>query len=194
MPTPLATLHQAIIRPARPNDREALRAMQALSICVLGGDFYSPEQLGAYVTEIGTMDDFLIEEGTYYVAEMASTIIGSGGWSRRTPSYANATGTAGERLSEPGVPKIRSVYVHPGFARRGIARTLMERAEGEALAAGYRRIELSATLSGVPLYRSLGYRLRRPLSLQLSGGVIFPGVAMEKDLQGRPAWAERIAS
>lgn len=194
MPTSLATPTWPTIRPAQPSDREALRAMQALSICVLGGDFYSPEQLGAFVAEVGTMDDFLLREGTYYVAEWNGTIIGSGGWSRRMPNYANAIRAAGEQLSEPGVPKIRSVYVHPGFARRGIARRLMELAEREALAAGYRRIELTATLSGVPLYRSLGYLARRFFSVPLSDGLAFPAVAMEKELHRAPVAVTRLAS
>lgn len=166
------------IRRATVADRAALRAMQAFSISVLGGDYYSPRQIAAFICHVGTLDDFLLHEGTYYVAESAGEIVASGGWSRCRPNYANALGEPAARRA--GVPKIRGVFVHPAFARRGIASALMARAESEALAAGYREMELTATLSGVPLYLKRGYRTQKKIELILPGGIGFPGVMMHK--------------
>jgi GNAT superfamily N-acetyltransferase len=181
-----------VIRRATLADREALRAMQAFSISVLGVDFYAPQQIAAFICHVGTLDDFLLHEGTFYLAESGGAVVASGGWSRRRPNYANAMG----EVERPGavVPKIRGVFVHPAFARRGIASALMARAEAEALAAGYREVELTATLSGVPLYRKLGYAALRPITLHLPDGVAFPGLMMRKQLrEGRDALTPSVA-
>jgi GNAT superfamily N-acetyltransferase len=108
--------------------------------------------------------------------------VASGGWSRLRPNYANATRPAGLPAAEPTVPKIRSVFVHPAFARRGLATRLMDLAEGEARAAGFRTIELTATLSGVPLYLSRGYEETGRIAIPLPSGHRFIGVTMRKGL------------
>jgi GNAT superfamily N-acetyltransferase len=172
--------HKVAVRTATIADREALRAMQALSISVLGVDYYSPEQIAAFICKIGTLDDLLLHEGTYYVAETEGEIVASGGWSRRTPNYANATSRADRAKMAPHLPKARSVYVHPAFARRGLATRLMARAEGEATAAGYEAMEVSATLSGVPFYLKRGYRPINQVALCLPGNIPFAGVHMVK--------------
>jgi GNAT superfamily N-acetyltransferase len=178
------------IRRATVADREALRAMQAFSISVLGGAWYSPEQIAAFICHVGTLDDFLLHEGTYYVAESATgEIVASGGWSRQRPNYANV-------LAEPSTsaPKVRGVFVHPAFARRGIASTLIARAESEAVAAGCREMDLTATLSGVPLYVKRGYRTQKKVELILPGGIGFPVVMMRKDLSdARDALSRPVA-
>jgi GNAT superfamily N-acetyltransferase len=170
------------IRPARLADRDALRAMQSMAMCVLGADFYSPEEIGGFINHIGTMDDFLLHEGTYYVAMRGDEIVASGGWSRLRPNYANATRPAGLTVVEPTVPKVRSVFVHPAFARRGLATQLMDLAEDEVRAAGFRTIELTATLSGVPLYLHRGYEETGRIAIPLPGGFRFIGVSMRKGL------------
>ena len=52
----------------------------------------------------------------------------------------------------------------------------------EAFAAGYREMELTATLSGVPLYLKRGYRTQKKVEMILPGGIAFPGLMMRKDL------------
>jgi predicted N-acetyltransferase YhbS len=172
-----------VIRRAFPHDREALRAMQALAMRVLGAGFYSGRQIEGMLAHLGTMDDFLLEDGTYHVAEAADgAIVASGGWSRRTPGYASGFGAAG-REPAPAMPTIRSVFVHPDWTRRGLARCLVGRAKAEARAAGHREIALMATLSGEPLYRKLGYRATDRPALKLPGGVAVTAVRMRKSLE-----------
>jgi GNAT superfamily N-acetyltransferase len=76
----------------------------------------------------------------------------------------------------------RSVYVHPDFARRGIAREIMTAIEAEITAAGFAAASLTATLSGIPLYRRLGYRGGEPVSLALGNSLTFVGLGMSKIL------------
>jgi GNAT superfamily N-acetyltransferase len=181
------------IRPATLADRDSLRAMQTLALCVLGAGFYSPEEIEGFVHHVGTMDDFLLHERTYYVATRGGEILASGGWSRLRPNYSNATGPAGLAAGIT-VPKIRSVFVHPAFARRGLATRLMERAEGEARAAGFEAIELTATLSGVPLYLSRGYEETGRIALPLPGRFKFRAVTMHKRLAAEMGSARRLGA
>jgi GNAT superfamily N-acetyltransferase len=74
------------------------------------------------------------------------------------------------------------VFVHPVWARRGFARELMQRSELEAQLARHDEIELTATLAGVPLYETLGYKVVTHLPVTLPGGIDMLLVAMRKKL------------
>lgn len=176
----LEQLKATPIRRVSPGDGATLRRMQESSFRTLGAGFYTSEQIEAFLTHIGTMDDFLFHEGTYHVLTHGEAIVASGGWSRRTPRYAAVAGEA-EAGSGAAAPKIRSVYVHPAYARRGLASRLVRHAEAEAIRAGHGEIELTATLSGVPLYIALGYETTGSIALDL-GGVTIRGIAMRKRL------------
>lgn len=169
------------IRLAGPADRSELRAMQAQSFRELGASVYDPRVIEAFIGAIGTMDDSLLEQGTYYVAVAGGRIVGSGGWSDRTPGYAAHTVSIGD-TAQPAKATVRSIFVHPEWARRGIASTVMSRIEEEIATAGFATASLMATLSGVPLYERLGYRSDAPVELGLPQGLTFTGVAMMKEL------------
>ena len=53
--------------------------------------------------------------------------------------------------------KIRAFFVHPDWARHGIGGLILEACELAAMSAGFRRLEMGATLTGVPFYRAKGY-------------------------------------
>jgi GNAT superfamily N-acetyltransferase len=169
-----------VMRTAEPRDRLELLSMQALSTRVLGSGYYTATQIEAFLVHVGTMDDFLLHEGTYYVVQEDGVIVASGGWSRRLPNYANVLGPAGYVATS--LPKIRSVFVHPVWARRGFARELVQRSELEAQLARYEEIELTATLAGVPLYETLGYKVTAHVPIRLPGGTEMLLVAMRKRL------------
>ena len=77
--------------------------------------------------------------------------------------------------------KIRAFFVHPGWARRGLGTLLLERCEQAARGAAFRRFELGATLTGVHLYRSRGYREVDRIELRLANGELVPVVRMVKE-------------
>jgi GNAT superfamily N-acetyltransferase len=166
------------LRRAQRLDIPALRAMHAESLKDLGAAYYTEAAIAAFVARIGTLDAAVVEEGHYSLAEAADgTILGSGGWSRLVPAYACATG---ERSEVEGAATIRSVFVAPSAARKGIGSAIMAWAEADAAAHGFRRLRLKATLSGAPLYARLGFRALGSGAIDLGEGLSFGYVEMEK--------------
>jgi N-acetylglutamate synthase-like GNAT family acetyltransferase len=57
--------------------------------------------------------------------------------------------------------RIRAFFVHPGWARRAIGRAILQRCEKAIRLAGFRSVELVATLTGVPFYGAVQLLARR---------------------------------
>jgi GNAT superfamily N-acetyltransferase len=81
-----------------------------------------------------------------------------------------------------GTAVIRAIFVHPRWSRRGLGRRVMQVAELGAASSGCPSAELVATLSGVPLYRALGYAAGAELNVALCEDVRMPVVHMCKRL------------
>jgi predicted N-acetyltransferase YhbS len=174
----------SIIRRADRRDIAAIRAMQERAMWALGGAFYTPAEIMAFLTTVTTMDDSVVEEGHYFVAEaFDGTILASGGWSQTVPGYAANSNAAAQPRD---VATVRSVFVDASMCRRGLATRLMRRTEDDAAQEGIGRLRLTATLSGVPLYDALGYGRVRDLDLHLAG-VRFACVEMQKPLAASTA-------
>ncbi|MGE0116985.1 MAG: GNAT family N-acetyltransferase [Dongiaceae bacterium] len=180
MPTEIEAI---AIRHSRRADIPAIRAMQERSLRVLGGAFYAPGEIAAFLAEIGTMDDAVVSEGHYFLAaDAAGAILASGGWSRQAPGYDRAaTGVAADP-SEMRAATVRSVFVDPAAARRGIATAMMARIEQDAAAHGVGVLRMMATLSGLPFYARIGYRAEGEKTLALPGGLRFRCMTMSKTL------------
>ena len=169
-----------IIRLARSVDIPAIRLMQERSMWVLGGEFYTANEIASFLTLFGTMDDAVVEEGHYFVAEDSrGAVLGSGGWTRSRPRYANANAKAGTQASAE-VPTVRSVFVDPAATRRGVASAIMSWTERDALDHGVETLQLTATLSGVALYQKLGYQTEEVTALDLPDQSRFGCVKMRK--------------
>jgi GNAT superfamily N-acetyltransferase len=175
----MSNLAQLImVRLACASDMLAIEALHRASVRELATGYYSPAVLERFLAA-GTVDRRLIEAGTYYLAEILGGPVGSGGW------MAVDDGQAGAWRA-----KIRSVFVHPHWARKGIGRRLVQHAEAEAARAGFRHFELDATLSGVPLYHHLGYREVERCGYPLPDGTTLPVIRMEKALAPIAAFSE----
>ena len=184
---PIKDRPDTFIRHARPVDIPAIRVMQRSSMLGLGGQFYSDDEIAGFLIRYGTMDDAVVEEGHFFVAEnRAGTILGSGGWTRRQPGYASGLG---DDLQSGTRPTVRSVFVDPTAARRGVASSIMARVERDAFEHGVRELALTATLSGGAFYERLGYRSSASERLALDDGGSFSCVSMTKRLRaaGRAA-------
>ncbi len=173
------------IRVARPDDVPGLQALIADSVRGLSKGYYSPRQVESALVYVFGVDSQLIADGTYFVAESGNALVGCGGWSKRNTLYGgDQTKGTEDPLLDPAsdAARIRAFFVHPAWARLGIGRQLMHTCETAARAAGFRRVELGATLPGEPLYAALGYGVVERFRLQFPDGEEFPLVKMSKAL------------
>ena len=175
-----------VIRRATESDVLALRELIALSARVLSRGFYSAEETESAIRFVFGPDSRLIADGTYFVAEEDGRLAGCGGWSRRRTLFGGDQMKAAEDpLLDPATDaaRIRAFFVHPDFARRGVGSRILEACVEAARAAGFRRLELAATLPGVPLYAARGFRERERLEVPMPDGRRLAVVRMERDLE-----------
>ena len=162
-------------------DIPALRQLIARSVRELSAGFYDTAQIDAALIAVFGVDTQLIADGTYYVIDAPTGPAAAGGWSFRRTLYGGdqMKGAADPRLDAATEPaRIRAFFVHPEWARRGLARALYAECSRAALAAGFRNFELMATLPGEPLYTALGFSVLERTSVMLGKGVELPIVRM----------------
>jgi GNAT superfamily N-acetyltransferase len=130
------------------------------------------------------LDQQLIDDGTYFAVEIDGRLAGCGGWSRRATLYGgdHSAGRDSALLDPARDPaKVRAMYTHPSFIRRGVGRLILSLCEQAAAAEGFSRLELMSTRSGQPLYTAAGFE---PLEdvVDAAGGVPLPLVRMGKTI------------
>ena len=79
--------------------------------------------------------------------------------------------------------RIRAFFVHPDHARQGIGRLIIKACEEAARQAGFRKLELAATLPGEPMYAASGYRVVERFETVLPDKVHLALSRMEKELE-----------
>jgi GNAT superfamily N-acetyltransferase len=176
------------LRPATMADVPALNAMIEASARVLSAGYYTPPEIEAMITHVFGVDTQLVTDGSYYVIDAPDGIPAAcGGWSARLTLYGGDQMSGhverDGRLDPRTDPaRIRAFFVHPAFARRGLGRRLYAACAAAAWAAGFRALELLATLPGEPLYRALGFAEVERIEVPLPGGVSVPVVRMARHL------------
>jgi GNAT superfamily N-acetyltransferase len=173
------------LRLATRADMPEMSALMSASIGQLMPAFLTPEQVQGSHETMG-IDTMLIDDGTYFaVVEDNGTIVGCGGWSRRTTLYGgnHSAGRDDTPLDPSKDPaRVRAMYTHPDHARRGIGKMVIDAAEAAARAEGFTRTTLGATLAGEPLYTKCGYvEVDRHIKHAANGAVI-PLLVMVKDI------------
>lgn len=175
------------IRVATEQDVPLLHRLIESSVRVLQANDYSPAQIeGALGTVLG-LDTQLIADRTYFVAITSEEkIVGCGGWSKRKTLFGSDHGPNREAAfldPDKDAAKIRAIFVHPDWARKGIGSRILEFCEQAALAEGFTRFEMGSTLTGVPLYRLKGYVDIERLEVPLRNGASLPVIRMEKTVR-----------
>ncbi len=173
-------------RVATLEDLPAIRALIPISVRGLNAGLYSEAQLAASLAHLFGADTQIIEDGTYFVVPAGDgTLAACGGWSRRKTLYGgDQFKAAADPLLNPAVDpaRVRAMFVHPAFARRGLGRTLLDLCRAAARAEGFRALALGSTLPGVPLYTAYGFRPRAEVAEPMPGGLTFPLVRMEMEI------------
>jgi GNAT superfamily N-acetyltransferase len=187
------------VRLASEDDVPALEKLIALSARGLRAPYYSEDQVEAALGSVFGVDRQLIRDETDFGVEHRASggpatfgagaggeIIGCGGWSKRKTLFGSDHQTNrddAELNPASDAARIRAFFVHPAWARRGIARSILEECERAIRAATFKSIELAATLPGVPFYGACGYTAGKRLVVSLPNKLNLPIVRMTKDLR-----------
>jgi len=150
--------------------------------------FLTPAEVQAAQETMG-VDTTLIEDQSYFVVETVQhgqkVMVGCGGWGKRRTLYGGdhtlgRNDTYSDRAVEAA--RIRAMYTHPAWIRCGVGSYLLEVSEASARNAGFKNIELGATLPGEPFYLARGYKeLSRDTHIA-SNGANNIVIKMEKSL------------
>lgn len=177
------------LRLATPADVPPLRELIDRSVRGLSAGYYSGPQIESALRYVFGPDSLLIADQTYFVIQNESAgLVAAGGWSRRKTLYGgDQMKTEVDPLLDPATDaaRIRAFFVHPTWSRRGLARQLFDRCAADAAQAGFRKLELMATLPGEPLYRALGFNEVERVADQLPDGEVIPVVRMTRKLESR---------
>ena len=170
-------------RLATREDLDTLRALMDAAIGELQKPFLNERQVVSSRTIMG-LDTQLIDDGTYFVVEIDGEVAGCGGWSRRATLYGgDQTPGRNAELLDPSkdAARVRAMYTHPDHTRKGVGRLILSLCEEAARRAGFSRVELMATMAGVPLYSACGYQPLEQIN-DARGGEPVPMVRMGKAL------------
>jgi GNAT superfamily N-acetyltransferase len=180
------------LRLATEEDVPALHGLIEASVRGLQAGDYTQAQIdGALGTVLG-LDTQLIRDRTYFVAEAfadgrgedgQAALAGCGGWSKRKTLFGADRGPGREpELLDPAfdAAKVRAIFVHPDYARRGLGSLILAHVEAAAWAAGFRRYEMGSTLTGFPLYMLKGYVEVERIAVPLWNGEAVAVVRMVK--------------
>lgn len=174
------------IRVATTADEPTLRALIPRSAHALSAGFYSDAERDAAITYVFGVDSQLIVDGTYLIAEQSGEVCGCGGWSKRRTLFG---GDQHKDIDDPlldprtDAARIRAFFVAPEFARQGVGGLLMRACARAAFDAGFRALELMATLPGVPLYTHYGFVAQEEVFERAPNGVKIPFVRMHRQLE-----------
>ena len=174
------------VRVAVMEDVPALQQLIEVSARGLNSADYSPEAVEGLLKYVYGVDTQLLRDQTYFVVQEGAAFIGCGGWSRRKTLYGgdhHKADTPDPLLdTATDAARIRAFFVHPDWARQGVGSLLMQACEQAAREAGFRSLELMATLTGEFLYARFGFARVEESDVTLPDGKIMKVRRMTKDL------------
>jgi GNAT superfamily N-acetyltransferase len=179
------------IRTATMEDVPALRSLIEASARALQTSDYTSEQIEGALATVYGIDTVLVADGTYFVAESVQNPLdfaACGGWSKRKTLFGvDPHAHADDEMLDPQTDpaKVRAFFVHPRWSRRGVGSAMLDACENAAAAAGFRRCEMGATLTGVKLFAARGYEALGHIAVPVGGGLVLDVVRMEKWLPAK---------
>jgi N-acetylglutamate synthase-like GNAT family acetyltransferase len=174
-----------VLRRATRSDVPEIAELMRRSVLEVFPRFHDERETAAAARYLTEPDTALIDDGTYFVCAADGQLVACGGWSKRDKLYTGSgAAPSDDRLLDPAAEpaRVRAMFVRGDWTRRGLGRAILAASEEAARAEGFRALVLMATLPGVPLYRSFGFRELRPTRVPLPNGVVIDGMSMEYTL------------
>jgi GNAT superfamily N-acetyltransferase len=137
-------------RLATRDDLPSLEPMVARAIDELQREYLDTTQIAASHAIMG-LDTQLIDDATYFVVEGDGALAGCGGWSRRATLFGGDHSAGRDvHLLDPLVDaaRVRAMYTHPDFTRRGVGRLILTLCERAAAAEGFTRMQCTPPWPG----------------------------------------------
>ncbi len=158
------------MRVATLSDAAGVGALLRASYPILMAPAYDDAVLVPALELMTRANPALLESGTFYVAEAQDGLmVGCGGWTLEPPGGDAVKATLGH---------IRHFGTHPDWTERGIGRAIYRLCEADARSAGITSFECDASLNAESFYSALGFESIRKRDVELSAGVVLPGVLM----------------
>jgi len=172
------------LRLATLEDASAIDELMKSSIREIFPTDYDARQTEASIRFVGSVDRTLIEDRTYFVADLDGELVACGGWSRRDKLYTGSGAAAGDaRLLDPASEpaRVRAMFTRADWTRRGLGRRILEACEAAAKSEGFSMLSLMATMPGMPLYSSYGFEVVEDnLQIPMPDGTSIEGASMQK--------------
>jgi GNAT superfamily N-acetyltransferase len=155
---------------------------------IADGTYFVAEAVAESVADTGAADALAAQTNPavqFNARPHDWVVAGCGGWSKRKTLYGadHCTGREDELLDpQKDAARIRAFFIHPAWARRGIGSLILEACETAARSAGFTRLEMGATLTGVPFYSTRGYLALERIEVPLENGASMPIVRMGKQI------------
>jgi GNAT superfamily N-acetyltransferase len=172
------------LRLATLDDGSAIDELMKASIREIFPSVYDARQTEASIRFVASVDRTLIEDGTYFVADLDGELVACGGWSRRDKLYTGSGAAAGDArlldpVSEPA--RVRAMFTRADWTRRGLGRRILEACEAAAKSEGFSMLSLMATMPGMRLYASFGFEvIEDKLQIPMPDGTSIEGASMQK--------------
>ena len=139
------------IRVASLDDIPVLHPLMQSSIGELQTSFLTPEAIEAS-REVMGIDTQLIADHTYFVVEHEGLAVGCGGWSRRATLFGGDHSEGRDAaLLDPATDaaRVRAMYTHPDFTRRGVGRRVLDACEAAAASAAGPGLVIAAIFADI---------------------------------------------
>jgi N-acetylglutamate synthase-like GNAT family acetyltransferase len=151
-------------------DEPTVSEILAASYSTLLAPYYAKDVLDRALPLMNKANPKLIGCGTYYVAEHSQGgLIGCGGWTHERPGSTEVV---------QGEAHVRHFATHPGWTRKGVAQSIMDRCRAEAVSQGVTRLHCYATLAAERFYHALGFETIERVNVRMRNDVDLPSVLM----------------
>jgi N-acetylglutamate synthase-like GNAT family acetyltransferase len=163
-----------IVRLSAPSDAEPVSALLAASYSTLLEPHYEKALLERALPFMTKANPTLLASGAFYVAQSShGELIGCGGWSLEHPGTAKIV---------RGEAHIRHFATHPGWARMGVARSIMNRCCTDAKARDVSELHCCSTFAAENFYKAMGFKTIAGANIRLDSQTSFPAVLMRRAL------------